>query len=355
MNNFKSGNINNSIAFLIAFIALVLAGVVLKLTAPVTVLIIIAVFLTCVMNPLVTALERLKMPRLAAIILTSCLIIIGFFIAGMILYSSGRKILSRWFIYENRLLEIYRALGGFLGFSYNENLGFIDNLWAQIEVRNNIRQWTIAFSNGFIGFFKNALMVVMFVIFILIEASSIKIKIALAFENKLSSQIRKIASDIERDVTRYISVKFFISLATGVVVGIGLQIVNLEFAAVWALMQFIINFIPLIGSIAIGIFATLFALLQFWPQPGPVIAVGIIMLSTNLILGTIMEPRITGYKLNISPIIILIALLLWGWLWGFAGMVLAVPMTVIIKIICENIPVLEPVSVLLGSGKSLSK
>lgn len=341
--------------FTMTFIALVLAGIVLKLTAPVTVLIIIAVFLACVMSPLVASLERLKFPRVAAIILTSALIIVGLWLVGMILYSSGRTILNRWFLYEKRLLEIYRALGGFLGLSYNENLGFVDNLWAQLEVRRNIRMWTLSFSNSFIEFLKNAFMVVLFVIFILIEAASIKIKITLAFENKFSSQIRKIAADVAREVTRYLSVKFFISLATAIVVGTALKLVKLEFAAVWAVIQFILNFIPLIGSIAVGFAAGLFALLQFWPEPGPVIAVVIIMLGANVIIGTIMEPRIMGYNLDISPIAILLALLLWGWLWGFAGMVLAVPMMVIIKIVCENTPALSPASILLGSGKKWLK
>jgi predicted PurR-regulated permease PerM len=191
--------------------------------------------------------------------------------------------------------------------------------------------------------------------FLLIEAVHFKEKIDRAFENKRSGQIKKIADDVIYQVTRYLSIKFLISLATGTVVAIGLGIVRLDFALVWGIIQFILNFIPNIGSIAAGVGATLFALIQFWPDPGPIIAVALIMLGANMIIGSIMEPKIMGDNLGLSPIVVLISLAIWGWLWGFVGMILAVPMTVIIKILCENIPFLEPVSILMGSSKALKR
>jgi predicted PurR-regulated permease PerM len=132
-----------------------------------------------------------------------------------------------------------------------------------------------------------------------------------------------------------------------------LKIAGLEFPLVWGMIQFILNFIPNIGSIATGVAAGVFALLQFWPSPQPVIIVALIMLGTNMIIGNILEPKIMGDNLGLSPIVVLVSLVAWGWIWGFAGMILAVPMTVIIRIICENIPSLEPVSILLASQRSL--
>jgi predicted PurR-regulated permease PerM len=341
------------IVTLLVFIAVILAGVVLKVSASITVLMTISVFLACVMSPLVAALERLRIKRFFSIILAGLIIIGGLSLAGFVLFSSGRAVISRLPLYERRLTEIYRWLGRFFDLSYNQNLDFFGNLWSQFAIRNNLRHMTFVFSNGFLTFLKNALMVSLFVVFLLIEAASLKEKIALAFENKLSLQIRAIFSGIAREITRYLSVKFFISLATGLIVGIGLEIINVEFALVWAVIQFILNFIPILGSTAVGAAVSLFALVQFWPEPGPVVATALVMLGSNTIIGSILEPRIIGYNLGISPIVVLFSLLLWGWLWGFAGMVLAVPMMVIIKIICENIPQLEPVSILLGSGKAV--
>jgi predicted PurR-regulated permease PerM len=346
-------NFSRGMFFLTAFIALVFVGAVLKLTAQIVVLFTIAAFLACIMNPVVAFLERQRINRLVAIMLSGFLILAVIFLTGFILYSSGRAILKHYHIYEERLIEIYRFGGSFFDIPYDDDLSFLGNIWAHLEFRNNIRKFVMSFSNGFVIFLRNSLMVVLFVIFLLIESISLKKRIALAFENKLSVQIRNITSGIIKEITRYLSVKFFISLATGIVVGIALQIIGVEFAAVWAVIQFFLNFIPIIGSVAIGFFVMLFTLLQFWPAPGPVIAVGLVMLCSNVIIGNILEPRIMGYNLGISPIVILFSLMLWGWLWGFAGMILAVPMTVIIKIICENVPALEPVSILFGSGKEL--
>jgi predicted PurR-regulated permease PerM len=128
--------------------------------------------------------------------------------------------------------------------------------------------------------------------------------------------------------------------------------VGLEFALVWGFVQFILNFIPNIGSITAGVGVTLFALVQFWPEPGPIFTSALIMLGANMIIGNALEPKIMGDNLGLSPVVVLLSLMIWGWIWGFAGMILGVPMMVIIKILCENIPVLEPLSVLLGSRRA---
>jgi predicted PurR-regulated permease PerM len=349
-NSLKLGRAN---LFLVAFIALVLAGAVLKLTAPVILPFTIAFLLAFVMEPMVRFLQQWHIPRIFSILLAVGVIIAGLYLLGMVLFSSGRTILSLYPKYENKLTEIYAGVADFFELSYDEHLTFIENLWGQLGVRTRIRNITFFLSNSFIVFLGDALMVVLFVVFLLIEAAHFKEKIDLAFEDKWSGQIKKISDDVIRQITRYLSAKFFISLATGTAVAIGLQLTGLEFALVWGVIQFILNFIPNIGSIAAGAGASLFALLQFWPEPAPIIVVVLIMLGVNITIGNVLEPKIMGDNLGLSPIVVLMSLMIWGWLWGFAGMILAVPMTVIIKIVCENIPFLEPLSILLGSHKAL--
>jgi predicted PurR-regulated permease PerM len=137
-------------------------------------------------------------------------------------------------------------------------------------------------------------------------------------------------------------------------IGVCLKIIGLEFAMIWGVFQFIANFIPSIGSIAVGLAATVFSVIQFWPNPAPMAAVGLIMLVVNIVFGFVLEPKIMGDRLGLSPLVVLVSLLLWGWIWGFAGLILAVPMMAIIKIVCKNIPVLEPISIILGSHKASS-
>jgi predicted PurR-regulated permease PerM len=230
-------------------------------------------------------------------------------------------------------------------------LSFWENLWGQLGIRTWVRGFALSFSNIFIKFISNAILVVLFIVFILLEAGNFREKLDTAFEER-AERINQMGRDIISQVTRYLAAKFFISLATGLITAAGLSLLRLEFAVLWGVIAFIFNFIPTLGSIIAGISTCLFALIQFWPNPIPVIMAIAFILLVNMI-GMILDPRIVGSHVGISPLMVLISLGIWSYIWGFVGMILAVPMTVIIKIVCENIPYLEPVSILIGTRKSV--
>ena len=162
-------------------------------------------------------------------------------------------------------------------------------------------------------------------------------------------RVSNIISDIIQQVTKYISVKFFISLLTGIFAYIGCVCVGLDFPIIWAFIAFVLNFIPNFGSIISVILTTVFAVLQFWPNPTKMIITLFFMTAINFCLGNIIEPRVQGKNLGLSPFIIIASLSVWGYIWGFVGLILAVPMMVTLKIICENFSLLQPVSVIIGS------
>jgi predicted PurR-regulated permease PerM len=348
----KPFNLRRAIFFLMIFICGIIAGGVLKITAAVILPFTISLLLAISMYPLVKLTGELHFHRNLAILLITFIIIAGIYGLGMVLFSSGRMIVSLYPKYEKRLTEIYVWVSGFLGLSYNEDLTFFENLWAQLNIRTWVRNFTFTFSNFFITFLKNAFLMMIFFVFLLIEASHIKEKLNTAFASR-SESINRIVYDIVKQVSRYLAAKFFISLVTGIITSFALMLIGVEFALIWGVLQFVLNFIPVIGSIFVGFGASLFALIQFWPNPVPVVLVIVILLVINMVIGNIMDPKIIGDHVGISPIVVLLSLLLWGWIWGFAGMVVAVPMMVIIKIICENIPFLEPISILLGSKKAI--
>ena len=348
-DKFKTFNSGRAVLFFVALIALFMTGAVIKLAAVVILPFTIALLLALVMTPLVNFLGRIKIPRFISILLMVVIIIIGLTIMGAILFTSGRSILAVYPRYENRITEIYIFLGIFFELPFDEHLSIIQNLWAQLNIRNQIQQYTLALTNASINFLMDAMMVTIFTVFLLFEGVFIKEKLSLAFEGRWEGQIRKISTDTMIQISHYLSLKLIISLATGVLVFIFLRIVGVEFAALWGIMQFILNFIPTIGSIAIGVVVSLFALIQFWPNPGPILWTVIIMLGTNMMVGNVIEPKIMGDRLGLSPIAVLFSLVVWGWIWGFAGMILAVPLMAIIKIVCENTPIMEPVSILLSS------
>jgi len=346
---FNSGRVT---FFLLAIITVILFAGVLKLTASVVLPFTVSVLLAIVTSPIVKFLEKFRMPRAVSVLLVIFFLLGVMFFLGMVLFSSGRTIVNLYPRYEARLTEIYIWAARFFELPYDEHLSIFDNLWGQIGVRSRVRVMTISFSNAFFKFLSNAVMVAIFMAFLLFEATFLKEKLGKAFQGTRAEQIKKISSDIMTQITRYLSIKFFISVVNGILVYIAFRIIGVEFAIVWGVIQFIVNFIPNLGSIALGVGATAFSVIQFWPVPGPILATGLCMLGINMILGSVIDPKIMGDNLGISPLVVLISLLIWGWLWGFTGLIIAVPMTAIVKIVCENIPVLEPISILLGSRKA---
>ena len=352
VDRFKNFNSGRSNFYLLGFIALILAGAVLKITSPVLLPFTIAVLLSFVLEPVVAALEKIHVPRVIGILLSILVIGAGLYLVGIILFSSGRTILTLYPKYERRFSEIYSKVAEVFSLPYDEHLSFFQNLWGQLGLRVRVQSLAFQLSESFLVFLKDALMVLLFVAFLMLEISHFREKIELAFEDLLSGRIKRAASDVVNQVARYLSVKFFISLATGILVTIGLSIVKVDFPIVWGVVSFILNFIPNIGSIASGLGVGVFALVQFWPAPGPVAGALAVMVGVNMVLGNVLEPKVQGDNLGLSPFVILVSMLAWGWLWGFAGLILAVPMTVIVKIVCENVPVLEPVSIILGSFRA---
>jgi len=347
--HFNSGRVN---FFLLAIITVKLFGAVLKITASVVVPFTVSLLLAIVANLIVKFLAKFHIPRIVSIVLILFLMLGTFVFMGIVLYKSGQSLLKVYPKYEDRLTEIYSYIARLFDLPYDQHLSFFDNLWGQIDVRNRVRIMTLSLSNAFLVFLKDAFMVLLFMVFLLLETVFLREKLEKAFEGRVL-QIRRISSDLIAQVTRYLSMKFIFSAITGIIIGFCLRIVGLEFAAVWGVIQFVVNFIPNIGSIAVGIAATAFSVIQFWPEPGPIVATGLIMLCVNLSIGSVIEPKIMGDRLGLSPLVILISLLIWGWLWGFVGLILAVPMMAIIKIVCENVPMLEPISILLGSRRAV--
>jgi len=269
---------------------------------------------------------------------------------GVVLFTSGRMIVTHFPNYENRFNEIYNWVARLLDLPNDEELSFWQNLWGQEGIRTFVRNFTISFSSIFLKFISSAVLVVLFMVFILLEASFFREKLLLAFDNRIG-RIDRMGNDIISQVARYLAAKFIISLVNGIVLAFLLSFAKLEFAIVFGVIQFIMNFIPTFGSIVVGVIVSFFALLQFWPEPGPILLVVGIILGTNMIT-YVLDPKIIGDNVRISPIVVLAAVAIWGFIWGFAGMILAVPMMVIIKIVCENIPIMEPISILMGSKRS---
>lgn len=324
----------------------------LKMAASVILPFVIAVLLAFVMFPLLNWLDKFKIPRFISILLIVIIMAAIFYSFGVVIYTTGTNITSLYPKYEERITMIYKQAAGFFELPFDETQSFWDNIWGQLGIRTWVRGFAFSFSKILLSFLTNAALVIIFMVFVLLEASYFKEKIGIAFEGR-SDQINKMGKDLMDQVTRYLTAKFFISLVFSIVIAVGLLLIGVEFAVLWGILSFVLNFIPNFGSIVGGFIIGVFSLVQFWPEPVPVIITVVFILTANMILGNILDPKIVGDQVGLSTLVVLVSLVLWGYIWGFAGMVLAVPLTSIIKIVCENIPILEPVSILLGSRKAV--
>jgi len=148
-------------------------------------------------------------------------------------------------------------------------------------------------------------------------------------------KLQKTFKDITEQVQKYIVTKFFISLSMGILVGIILRLFNIEFFIIWATFAMLLNFIPNVGSVFAVIMPVLMALVQY-ESFGYAAIVALVLIVMQNIVGNIIEPKIFGDRLGLNPLIILLSLLIWGYVWGVVGMFLAVPLTAILKIILSN-------------------
>ena len=352
----KQANYSRNIFYILLFFAIILSGYILKATSSIILPIIISIFLSLVFFPIVKKLnQKFKFPWVISSILITTLFLVAIFAISTLLVTSLSSIATQYPKYEDKFMSIYKIFADSFNWEFDAGKSFFDNMWSHLKVREYVQKAALFFSSGVFSFGKSFLMIILLLVFLLIEMRLSTAKINVAFANKKQEQVKTIMKKIVSEVIRFISIKFFISLATGLIVFLGTSLIGLDFPIVWGFLAFVMNFIPTFGSIFSSIITTLFSLLQFYPEWWKVIFVFILMLSVNMILGNIVEPRIEGKQMDISPVIILIGLTIWGGIWGFIGMILAVPMLVIIKIICENISFLHTFAILIGNDPETTK
>ena len=202
--------------------------------------------------------------------------------------------------------------------------------------------------NSISGMIGNSFMIILYALFILLEESNFPHKLKAMFGS--SSELNKfmqLSGEIEGSIGSYLKLKSFVSLITGVLSFFALLIIGVEAPAFWAFLIFILNFIPTIGSLIGTTFPALFALIQFG-ELQPFILVLVIVGIIQLLVGNLIEPKLMGSSMNISPLVTIIALSVWGALWGVVGMIISVPVTVTMIIIFSKFKKTRNVAILLS-------
>jgi predicted PurR-regulated permease PerM len=232
----------------------------------------------------------------------------------------------------------------------NENLSEtpgISAIFKDISIKDTVSSILRSISDILSDFF----VVILYLVFLLIGRHGLISKFDLAFNSETSRRMKTIVKKINQEINKYIITKTLISLLTGGLVTMALWLFDVEFAFIWGLLTFLLNFIPNIGSLIATAFPIIFSIVQF-DNILIVIWITAVLLLIQFLIGNVLEPKVVGKSTGISPVVVLFSLIFWGYVWGIVGMVLAVPIAVLIKIVLENISELKPLSVLMSDYKS---
>ena len=322
---------------------IVMAGVALafalKLTGNVLIPFTIAVIIVSMVSPVMDFLViRLRFPHAIAVFLTIALVIaffsgIGYFMVGVIAKSVETaqrygEVIQRFGDQLNTFLAKYRLVEP-------------DN-----RIFEGLEQWFRQFSlqSMATAFYLLGSLVLLFIFTLFLLSGRNPRKITEGFYAEIDHRIR-----------RYINIKVALSASTGILVGFTLSLIGLESAIVFGVMAFLLNFIPALGSIVATFVPLPLALAQFVAEPKDpnylaVILVLLIPGSIQMTIGNFLEPKLMGEGFQLHPVVVIMALSFWGLLWGPAGMVLAVPITAIMRILLTHFETTHPIAEILAGN-----
>ncbi len=192
---------------------------------------------------------------------------------------------------------------------------------------------------------SNSFMIILTVIFMLFEGASLPAKLEMAF-GKDSPHLPHFKHFVDT-VKKYMTIKTTISLLTGGMIYLWLLVVGVDYALLWGVLAFLLNFVPNIGSIIAAVPAVLMALIQLGPWSALFTGIGYLL--ANTVIGNVIEPRFMGKGLGLSTLVVFLSLVFWGWILGPVGMLLSVPLTMLLKIALESSEDTRWLAVLMGS------
>lgn len=343
----------------LVFGAIILALFVMKSASSVMIPIVIAIFLFVFINPLLNKLDKAKVPKILSMIIALMivlLIIVGFFYAFFSILNvlmNGEKL----GFYAGRIAQLDMMLTAKLRQIFDMSVEDMPSIlgWMDINWFELLSSFLTSVSAKFVNIVGDTLLIFLYLMFLILERNTILPKLAVALPENKGKQMIDIVGRMNRQTAKYLFLKVLISAATGGCFYLTAMFTGVDFPLLWGLLAFLLNFIPTIGSIVVTVLVIFMTLVQFMPNWNYIVLVSIMFISIEMILGNIVDPKIQGVQLNLSPLVILVSLAIWGYVWGMVGMFLAVPLTSMMQVICSNIPALHPVAVILSSGTGYAK
>ncbi len=273
-------------------------------------------------------------------------LILGIYLVMGLVMNNLSELTASFGIYEQNINTITVKIEKVFNIDAKEEFNAMIN---SLNIKNILSNLAESLSS----ILSNFMMILIYLLFIFLETSSVKLKIKALFPNTDSrKQFDKILDKMEISLAKYFRVKTLMSLLTGFLSFIVLKIVGVDAAIFWAFLIFLLNYIPTIGSLIATVFPAVFSLLQFGTFP-PFAIIIVSVGAVQMLVGNFVEPRLMGKTLNVSPLVTIVALAVWGQLWGIIGMLLSVPITVIMIIILSQFKNTQNAAIILSEKGEL--
>ncbi|MFT7860944.1 MAG: AI-2E family transporter [Sulfurimonas sp.] len=280
----------------------------------------------------------------------SLLIVLGVFLSVLVLVA---KFISTSAVEFSQNTEVYSER---LGLYYSYIVDFANSLGYQVSAQSlseladtkQIMKFISSMVKGMGALFTNGFVVILTVAFMLLEYDVFLKKVELSSLDTLSH-----IHDIFDKIKNYMLLKAVISVATAALIYGALAIIGTDYPFLWALLAFFLNFIPNIGSIIAAVPAVLITLVQLGFISAGVVAG--LYITVNIVIGSIIEPKVMGKGLGVSTLVVFLSLIFWGWLLGIVGMFLSIPLTIMAKIIFQSNEKTKWIAILLDDGANLKK
>ena len=285
------------------------------------------------------------LPGWACFSLSLLTFLTGFVLVGNMITNNVAEVTLAAPGYQENLDRIVQEVAQLLGL---EQVPTLPDLVAHIDIGSAIT----GVAGSLAALIGNLGIVLVYVLFLLIEQQHFDSKLQALFPNRgRQEEVRRLLSRMQADIQTYVWIKTVMSMLTGGVSYVILLIVGVDYAEFWGFIIFMLNYIPTVGSLLGIVFPALLTIVQFGTL-GPFLVVISTLSGAQFLIGNILETRLMGGRLNISPLVVILSLSVWGTLWGIAGMFLCMPITVILMIICSHFERTRPIAVVLsGTGQ----
>jgi len=342
------------IRILLLIIALAVVAYILKTLKSIFIPLIFSIFLLFLFAPLINYLKKHKVPMVLILLITLVIIAVFLGLVILLIYAASNSLINGLPRYEDKFNELISK-----GTEYLQNLASNWNINTEnISITNIAQIISIGFIsipqfisntvNTLVSIIQNIFLIIFFLIFLLLEIEKLPLRLRKATSKLSKEQTLDILQNIEKQIQNYLTIRTLVNLSAALLCMLWMLIFGVDFILVCGILLFVLDFIPDVGSVISSAIPILIYLLQsgfsfLW------LIFALLIVATQMLIGNIIEPKLQGVQLNLTPIMVLVSLIFWGWLWGIVGMLICVPLTSAINIILKQVAPNNFISTLISS------